>query len=464
MQSIANAKDERISKDRIKNLRGTICLPLETLRFTCSHPPDPHHIVKNALKEEFKKGCFRLPPSNHIPAIITHDDLSYILRELGLSTEELLTRDLPPKPLLCSEYRLECLQGCHRVAAAEEVLESSERWWTVDLYSEDTGPELRTALIEEYSTPIKYSDSHIYTMICICRREGGVRGFAAEERWWSLLSPNKKKDLERFLKYQKLAAQFNDIHIIPGFWFGNWIGNLHEILAMRCDERVLHYFNHIYSTWLRILGGNVELMRLIDKATVDALELRAPSASRDDLIFLQRHFDDGVLFASITNANQRMQIWRNLTSIYGLIPTLRSFFEDVKFIRPIAKAMKRLLADYSRGESFEGTIDVAFTDRFCGENQTKGVLKLQRSDIEFTAVSGTAADQLRFGNLMLWLYSARHWPDLIKECPRTEKGEKKLTPREPQEVKWYVFALLARQLGYSSNRIRQMTSQTPSQE
>ncbi|KAF2187217.1 hypothetical protein K469DRAFT_686389 [Zopfia rhizophila CBS 207.26] len=44
--------------------------------------------------------------------------------------------------------------------------------------------------------------------------------------------------------------------------------------------------------------------------------------------------------------------------------------------------------------------------------------------------------------------SARHWPDLIKECPRTEKGEKKLTPREPQEVKW----------------IRQMTSQTPSQE
>ncbi|KAF2184510.1 hypothetical protein K469DRAFT_454143, partial [Zopfia rhizophila CBS 207.26] len=227
---------------------------------------------------------------------------------------------------------------------------------------------------------------------------------------------------------------------------------------------VLHYFKHIYSTWLRILGGNVELIGLIDRADVDALKLRAPGASRNDLMFLQRRFNNSVLFASITNADQRMQIWRNLTSIYGLIPTLRSFFEDVKFIRPIAKAMKQLLADYSQGESFKGTIDVALTDRFCGENQTKGVLKLQRLDTKFTAVSGTVADQLRFGNLMLWLYGARHWPDLVKACPRTEKGAKMLTPREPQEVKWYVFTLLARQLGYSSNRIRQLTSQTPSQE
>ncbi|KAF2185944.1 hypothetical protein K469DRAFT_687747 [Zopfia rhizophila CBS 207.26] len=47
----------------------------------------------------------------------------------------------------------------------------------------------------------------------------------------------------------------------------------------------------------------------------------------------------------------------------------------------------------------------------------------------------------------------RHWPHLVKECPRTEKGAKKLTPTEPYEATWY-----------SSNRIRELTTRTPSKK
>ncbi|OCK76193.1 hypothetical protein K432DRAFT_463895, partial [Lepidopterella palustris CBS 459.81] len=462
MQNIANAKDERIFKDLITNFRGTICVPLESLQCSCPYPSDPHEIVKNALKREFEKGCYRLRPSHHIPAIVDHNDLSYILGVLELSLEELLARKTPLRPVLRQGYHLQCLKGCDYIAAAKEVLPPSERWWTVDLYSEDAGPELRTALIEEYSDPIRYSDSEIYTMIHFCKHQGrGKRGLAAEERWWSHLSPNKRTDLERFLKRKELAAAFEELLVLPGLWWGNWIGNLHNILAMRCDERILHYLNHILSTWSTILGGDREMMRLTDRPTVEALGLRAPSASRDDLRFLKNLFDEGVLFSAITNEHQRSHIWRNLTSTWGLIPTLHSFFEDVKYLEPLTKVMKRLLEDPSRGGSFKGTIDTALSNCFSGKNQTEGVLQLQRSDTKFTAISGNAADQVRFGSLMLWLYSMRHWPQMIGECPRAEKGAKRLTPTESDEATWYVFAVLALQLGYDSNKIRELTAKKP---
>jgi len=253
MQNIANAKDERILKERIANSRGTICVPFETLHFLCSHPDDPYQIVKKALIKEFKKGCYRLNPSHYIPAIVNNDDLNYILGVLALSSEQLLAKEKPPSPLLRQGFRIQCLQGCHRVAAAKEALPPSERWWTVSLYSAGkaessvhrpdltdnalgAGPELRTALAEEYSSLISYSDSEIYTMICFCNKLTGKLALDASERWWSHLTPNKRRDLGGFFKHRELAADFEELLDLPGLWWGDWIGNLHEIIGMRCDE------------------------------------------------------------------------------------------------------------------------------------------------------------------------------------------------------------------------------------
>ena len=134
MQNITNTKDERILKERIANSRGTIYMPFKTLYFLCSYPDDQYQIIKKALIKEFKKGCYRLNPFYYIPAIVNNNNLNYILKVLALLSKQLLAKEKPPSPLLCQGFRIQCLQGCHRVAAAKEALPLSERWWTVSLY------------------------------------------------------------------------------------------------------------------------------------------------------------------------------------------------------------------------------------------------------------------------------------------------------------------------------------------
>jgi hypothetical protein len=179
------------------------------------------------------------------------------------------------------------------------------------------------------------------------------------------------------------------------------------------------------------------------------------------LNYIKSLFDDNLLFAAITNKNDRKSIWRSLTAIRGLVPTLDSFFQDVKFLKPISKAMKHFLGEPSQKYFLGSTIDTTLTECFSGENQTSGRLLLQQSDTKLTAVSGNASDQVKFGNLILWLFAARHWPQMIEECPRTEKGAAILRPLKPNEATWHVFAVLALQLGYSSNRIRELALTKP---
>jgi len=88
-------------------------------------------------------------------------------------------------------------------------------------------------------------------------------------------------------------------------------------------------------------------MKLIDRPTIKALELRALSAYRDDIRYLEDLFNNYVIFTAITNKQQRRDIWTNLIITRGLIPTLYSFFKDVKYLRLLTKVIKGLLKNPS---------------------------------------------------------------------------------------------------------------------
>ena len=218
----------------------------------------------------------------------------------------------------------------------------------------------------------------------------------------------------------------------------------------------MSYLEKIFNTWKGIVGEDEKLMKLIDGETIEALELRAPSVSRDRL-YLRGLFEEGMLFKAITDRELREGIWKNLITVRGLIPTLHTFFEDIKFLGPSVKAMKGLL-----GRSFKGTIDSALHDHFSHTSQPEGLFRLQRSETKLSLIQGSITDQVQFGNFTLWLFAMRYCFEMTGECPRKDRGGNTPAAKEPNDAVWYSFAVLALELGYSSDRIRELASVYPS--
>lgn len=131
-------KTERnLAEDREENFRGTACVSLRRLIFKPEYSRGVDRKNIERLKRIFaRQGCLRLAPPNHVPAIITEQDLNVALRHSGRTHKDLLhiAQDAPPKLTLPPKYMLECLHGQHRILAALEILAPKDEWWTVDLY------------------------------------------------------------------------------------------------------------------------------------------------------------------------------------------------------------------------------------------------------------------------------------------------------------------------------------------
>ncbi|KAJ5216893.1 hypothetical protein N7468_009901 [Penicillium chermesinum] len=124
-----------------------------------------------------------------------------------------------------------------------------------------------------------------------------------------------------------LHEKLNSLLPIRGLWEAMRIGVLHKITAMHCDEAICCYWDHILQTFLRIVGGQEQLLPFIDGVTVQLLDSRVPQVSARDRRFLQKKMDDGKLFPNVED-RVREEIWRNLIEVAHPIPTLRTFFKD----------------------------------------------------------------------------------------------------------------------------------------
>jgi hypothetical protein len=209
---------------------------------------------------------------------------------------------------------------------------------------------------------------------------------------------------------------------------------------------------------LKILGEDLELMRITDPLTVEAVQLRAPGSSPADLAELEPSFSNGKLFHGVQNQEDRQSIWKNLQEVQWLIPSLYSFFEDFKYLNPLATILKRLFG------KTKDTVYQAMGHIFSGCNQNDGEYIVQEAKRVFRPESGNLSDQFEFGYRQVWLYSWRHFTELIEECPRKEDGHPTPVPQEPDEVLWYEFAVLASELGFESEQIRQLKSGNPDRE
>ncbi|EGU86384.1 hypothetical protein FOXB_03098 [Fusarium oxysporum f. sp. conglutinans Fo5176] len=96
----------------------------------------------------------------------------------------------------------------------------------------------------------------------------------AEDEWWAKLSKSKASILRGLLEHHSLATPFVElIRSIPAMREDLLIGVWHKIIAAKCDEEIIRYFRFILNTWTEIMGSKSAL-RHIDTASKDVKYLR----------------------------------------------------------------------------------------------------------------------------------------------------------------------------------------------
>ncbi|KAI9773214.1 MAG: hypothetical protein M1839_002222 [Geoglossum umbratile] len=285
-------------------------------------------------------------------------------------------------------------------------------------------------------------------------------------RWWARLK-GKRKDLKMLFTRGNFTDAFDKLLVIPGIWGGLRIGMLHKILALRCDKELLQYLEHILTIWFAILGENPALMCVTDQTTVKALQLKAPGYSKEDLAAIEPRFRTGELFSAVQSPDDRQNIWNNLQQVEGLIPTIESFFEDFKYLAPTARIVSRLFPKKKRITVYEEKGHTVYEEMyriFSKRSQKDGEVIVQDSDKTFYIRTGNSTDQFEFGYRQVWLYTWRHFPKLIEECPRKENGQPTPVPQEQSKYRWHELASLANKLGFQSEQINQLMSIDPFME
>ena len=254
---------------------------------------------------------------------------------------------------------------------------------------------------------------------------------------------------------------FDALLDIPGLWHDMRLSTIHKLFPLRCDEvgdsdvigdlltlweqEILHYLRHIKRVWSGLVRGNRDAMSRIDKATVQALQMRAPRASTTDAKILRSQLRAGEIFSAFDDS-EREDIWSKLEMIEGLIPSIHTLFRDVLYLENCANCVKRLTT-LSPGQSLSD----AMKRRFTGVNQEPGQLKVQVTEDKFICRQGTPEDQADLGYRQIFAFAMRYWPDMPREPQKEDPQMKPPTKADSATIR--NFADLAAELGFKSDQI-----------
>ncbi|GFF50438.1 hypothetical protein IFM46972_09044 [Aspergillus udagawae] len=392
-RALFTEEEIRLAAERRRKYIGTAKVSISQILFDPPLPRDLDPKNLDRLREIFRKNrCRRLDVDNHVPAIVSQGDLADALRNANVSERALLTND--PHQLLQLRFaagQLRALHGRHRVQAGAEVLPPADRWWTVDLYLDEIGEELRTSLVEEYANQKKPTDGEIYRKIQQYEGEGNE---AFRQRWFVRLSRSNQERLDQLdnRRNRRLRLAFDRLLPIPGLWpHGMRISMLHQLITTGCVEEIITYLGHIGDFWSSLVASDPDSMKRIDPDTVDALQLLAPGKSRIDSKMARGLVLSGQAFAEFSEEERRV-IWNQLANFNRLVPSLYKFFEDFKYLESCAHCVKRLFSSLT--ESVWKTMSSIFVPYSGSEVEER---LIQTSESTFWREAATDAERLDMG-------------------------------------------------------------------
>ncbi|KZZ91208.1 hypothetical protein BBO_09563 [Beauveria brongniartii RCEF 3172] len=428
------AVSRRICAEKSLKHAGTAEVRLSILDFANSTNANSNNVKRLIRLFKNQRGYSPAERQNRIPAVIDEADLHRALNASGLSRESLLScSSKPPRLEFPSGFRMICLRGRDRVQASEEVSRSLDPHWVVDLYISDISDEARRDLMEEYSSEKKPADGVFFRKIREYQGIFGEPNEYLEQKWWARLgaitdSEHRKSQLEKLFGHRQFAPAFDAFRHLPALYCGLRLSVINKMIAMRCHEELLAYLRFIKDFWYNVFDRDEAAMEKLDEDTIDKIQLTAPGACERQA--------------------------RHLFEKDCLVPSLLAFFENLKYLKPAADCMRRLV-HLERKQSIRCAFENAFSP---GDGDA---CFMQTSSASFTTIPVIAADSFDIAYRQLWLYALREQ----REMPIKRK-EKLATAKAQQadEVVVSRFARLAQRLGFKSDEIKALVEMDPDRE
>ncbi|KAF8246772.1 hypothetical protein K440DRAFT_601988, partial [Wilcoxina mikolae CBS 423.85] len=304
---------------------GTVRVDISSIRFEVLDSENDLTNSLNPLITAYTFECERDRPENYASGLLDSTTYTNAILENG-------HLKLPPKSILC-------LEGRKRILAAKEFLPKDDQWWTIRLYSDELDQQGRLFLRNNNSTTIGDSDAEIYRRIVYFQANINQK---QERIWKSKLSASKRKRLEQFLRKPQYAAALNKLLPIVGLWKSFSLGHFNRLNPMRCEEEIICYLDRIWKVWAFILNDCIVDMKNTDASTVQYLQGRSPGHSQSDAVLVTDLMGKGKIFGGV-QPSSKVGILERLLRVDLLIPSIFTFFEDLKYLEVCASVLQRLI-------------------------------------------------------------------------------------------------------------------------
>ncbi|KAJ6070728.1 hypothetical protein N7467_012047 [Penicillium canescens] len=427
-RTIFTDNEMQVARERRVKYLGTVKVNIAEIEFEPPLPQDLDLDNLERLRGIFRKqGCRRFEVNHFIPAIVSQDAFEAAVLRAQIRSHDLLNSGEQIPTLKFEKGQLKALHGRHRLQVGSELLAPVERWWTVDLYLNHIGKDLRQSLVEEYSNEKAPTDGEIYWRV---RQYEAEQNENSRQRWFVRLSKNKQMRLDQLdnKRNRRLRQGLDKLLQIRGLWLdGLRISMFHRVIAAAVNEEVLHYLDHILESYLYFVNGDYNSLKKIGPDAVSCLQLRAPGNSRKDANLIRGIVLGGKRSRDLRKARERE---------YGASskgPHVTSIWET----------MKRMFIPSSEGE------------RECFIQTTARCFRRTRfEDIK----------SFELGYRQLWLYAMRNYflmprvsekNDELLAKPDRAKADKKIL---------YEMAELAHRLGFESTEIQELLAQCPDRQ
>ena len=208
--------------------------------------------------------------------------------------------------------------------------------------------------------------------------------------------------------------------------------------------------------WSQILQNTRVLRSAIDTTTVQRLESLAPSASAEDMRQITEWMHSKDIFPGVSELATRDVLLRNVAAVPCMIPSLRTLFENLKYLEPCCTILRKLLDPKKKRTIRAGLAS-------CYKQPAQVCVHFDEHDTRFRS-RGTVDGDRRLAYAQLWAYCLRHFPDMTAVTPRKERSKEKPAVKESNPELWHGLGKLAVSLGFHSQAATDLASKDPDRE